>query len=158
MFESSAWFAPAALCGSCLFALTAVYTDARRREISNRLVAGSALLWAVTAGLAPAALDATPWAALACGAGGLAAGYGFHALGWLGGGDGKLLAALALWMGPEDLGLWLLGTALIGLLLALAAIARQTGDLRARGIPFAWAMAPPAVTLLVARAVALSGG
>ena len=157
MFASDAWFGPAALCGSCLLALTAMYTDALRREIPDWLVIGSVLLWTAAAWLAPSALNAVPSEALACGAGGLAAGYGFHALGWLGGGDGKLLATLALWLGPKDLGLWLLGTALLGLLLALVAIARPAGDLRARGIPFAWAMAPPAVTLLLARAVALSG-
>ena len=121
-------------------------------------MAGLVALWPITVWLAPEVLGARPWAALVCGAGGLAAGYGFHALGWLGGGDGKLLAALALWLGPKDLGLWLLATAALGLLLALLALARPAGDFRTRGIPFAWAMVPPAATLLIARAAALSGG
>ena len=157
MFVSGAWLGSALLCGSCLLALVAMYTDARRREIPNWPVAGIALLWAIAAWLAPQSSGVAIWAALACGLGGLAAGYAFHALGWLGGGDGKLLGVLALWMGPKDLGLWLLATALLGLLLVLLALGRRTGDLRIRGIPFAWAMAPPAAVLLVARAVDWSG-
>ena len=85
-------------------------------------------------------------------------GFGFHALGWLGGGDGKLLATLALWLGPTHLGLWLLGTATIGLALAMTALAFRNGDFRTRGIPFAWAMVPPAAMLLLSRAADLYDG
>ena len=65
-------------------------------------------LWGVSALLAPWALGTTPLAGLACGCAGLGAGFAFHALGWLGGGDGKLLAAVALWLGPADVGFGLL--------------------------------------------------
>ena len=135
-----------------------MYEDWRRREIPHWVVAGLVTWWIMAAWVVPSALDAARWTALVCGVGGLAAGYGFHALGWLGGGDGKLLAVLALWLGPKDLGLWLLGTAALGLLLSLLTLSRPTGDFRTRGIPFAWAMVPPAATLLIARAAALSGG
>ena len=148
----------AALCGACLLALASMYTDGRRRQIPHWLLAGLVVLWAWAAWQAPESLDAGPAAALACGAGGLAAGFGLHALGWLGGGDGKLLAALALWLGPKDTGLWLLATALLGLMLVLSAMVRRTGDFHVRGIPLAWAMAPPAAALLVARMVRLHGG
>ena len=148
----------AVLGGACVFGLAALYTDWRQREIPHWLGLGLGLLWAVAAWLAPEALDAAPLIALACGAGALAVGFALHALGWLGGGDGKLLAALAVWIGPVDLVWWLVATALLGLLLLLFALMRRSGDLRTRGIPFAWAMAPPAIVILLERAVALSGG
>lgn len=92
-----------------------------------------------------------------CGGGALAAGVLFQQLGWLGGGDGKLMGALALWIGPRELGWWLLGTAVLGMSMVLFALARPNGDFRARGIPFAWAIVPPAAVLLVSRANSLIG-
>lgn len=145
-----------ALLGAAALALAALYSDAKRREIPQHQPIGIAALWLAAAFAAPAALDATALAGLACGAVALVIGYGFYLAGWLGAGDGKLLAALALWMGhPLELGLWLLGVTALGLALILIALARPKGDFRTRGIPFAWAIAPPAATLLVARALAL---
>ena len=88
----------------------------------------------------------------------LAVGYLFFRAGWLGGGDGKLLGVLALWLGPNDVGLWLLATAVLGLLLVVLALIRPGGDFRARGIPFAWAMVPPASALLLSRAFVQGSG
>ena len=150
------WLGFAALLGAAVLVATALYSDAKRREIPQHVPIGVAALWLAVAFLSPAALDATALAGLACGVGALGVGYVFHFIGWLGAGDGKLLAALALWMGdPLDLSLWLLAVAALGLVLVLIALARPNGDFRARGIPFAWAIAPPAATLLVARALAL---
>ena len=148
------WLGSAALLGSALLALAAVWTDLSRREIPHWILAGMALLWLAAAWLEPQALSAAPLAGLACGVGGLALGFVFHALGWLGGGDGKLLAVLALWLGPGDLGLALLAAGALALLLALAALARPNGALRRRGLPCALAIAPPAATLMAARALA----
>ncbi len=145
------------LCGASLIATAALYTDARHREIPHWLIAGLTLLWVVAVLSAPQTLNASVWAALLCGAGALIAGLVFHRLGWLGGGDGKLLGVMALWLGPWDLGLWLIGTAFLGLLLVLFALARPSGDFQARGIPFAWAIVPPAVAVLLARAASLAG-
>ncbi|MFN3745142.1 MAG: prepilin peptidase [Hyphomicrobiaceae bacterium] len=50
----------------------------------------------------------------------LAIGIGMFALGWLGGGDAKLLAATALWLGFDHLLPYLLLTAVAGGALALA--------------------------------------
>jgi prepilin peptidase CpaA len=50
----------------------------------------------------------------------LAVGIGMFALGWLGGGDAKLLAATALWLGFDHLLPYLLLTAIAGGALALA--------------------------------------
>ena len=148
------WLGVVALLGSALLALAAVWTDLARREIPHWVPAGAALLWLAAAWLEPQALHAAPLASLACGAAGLALGFLLHALGWLGGGDGKLLAVLALWLGPWDLGLALIATGALGLLLALAALARPKGTLRQRGLPCALALSPPAATLLAARALA----
>ena len=109
-------------------------------------------LWGFSALLAPWALGTTPLAGLACGCAGLGAGFAFHALGWLGGGDGKLLAAVALWLGPSDVGFGLLAAAALLLPMCVAARRRPAGSL-GDGIPFACALAPPAAILLVARAI-----
>ena len=138
-----------ALFGAAVIAVAALYTDVKHRTIPNWLVGGLAMFWALAGWLAP---NASAWATLLCASGLLAAGYLFHRLGWLGGGDGKLMGALALWIGPWEFGLWLLGTAFLGLGLVLIALARPAGDFRTRGIPFAWAIVPPAVVLLVSRA------
>ena len=145
------------LCGASLLATAALYTDASRREIPHWLIVSLLLLWVLAVPLAPPTLNASAWAGLLCGAGALVAGLVFHRLGWLGGGDGKLLGVMALWLGPWDLGLWLIGTAFLGLLMVLLALARPGGDFQARGIPFAWAIVPPAVALLLARAASLAG-
>ena len=50
----------------------------------------------------------------------LAATFALFALGVMGGGDAKLISALALWMGPAHLGPFLLLLALLGGLTALA--------------------------------------
>ena len=148
------WFGVSALFCGALLALAAVWTDLTRREIPHWIPAGLALFWLAAVLLEPRALNAAPINGLACGAGGLALGFVLHALGWLGGGDGKLLAVLAMWLGPADWGLALLATAVLGLFLVLAALPQRTGDLRRRGIPCALAIAPPAAALLAVRAVA----
>lgn len=149
------WFGVAALSCGALLALAAVWTDLARREIPHWIPAGLALFWLAAALLEPRALNAAPISGLACGAGGLALGFALHALGWLGGGDGKLLAVLAMWLGPADWGLALLATGVLGLFLVLAALPQCAGEeLRRRGIPCALAIAPPAAALLAVRAVA----
>ena len=158
MFSNQPLFAEAALYSAALVVLASLYTDGRHRDIPNSLVVGLAALWALSAGFAPQALSVAPSVALAYGAGALAFGYGLYALGWLGGGDGKLLAALTIWLAPQDLWLWLLATALLGSALVLVAVCRPRGDMNTRSIPFAWAMAPPAAMLLIARAVDLGSG
>ena len=110
------------------------------------------LSWLVGAVLAPEAINGRVLASVLCGLAGLLLGFVFHALGWLGGGDGKLLAALALWLGPADVALALVCTGVIGAMLTLLALMRWTGW-RRRGIPCAVAIVPPAAVLLVFRAI-----
>jgi len=80
--------------------LVAAYTDIRRRQIDNTLNAGIALAaplfwWASHMGLAEIGWQV----ALAVGA--LVVLAGLFAIGAMGGGDVKLLVALALWIKPQ---------------------------------------------------------
>lgn len=138
-------------------ALAAMYKDWRRREVPHWTLVGLLGVWLVLVMTAPERLGFAPWAGLACGIGALAFGLLCYALGWWGAGDGKLLAALAVWVGPDQLPLALLGTAAVGLLLLAVAIVLPTGDFRRRGVPFAVAIAVPAATLLAARVGTLGG-
>ena len=146
------WLGLAAIAVGVSIALVAVWTDIQRREVPHWIVGGLVTSWLAAATLEPEAIDASPIASVACGLAGLLFGFVLHALGWLGGGDGKLLAALALWLGPADIGLALLGTGFLGGLLVLLALARRD-RWRHRELPCAVAIVPPAATLLIVRAV-----
>ena len=123
--------------------LTAAVTDWRRRQIDNWLNAGIALAaplywWA-------SGLDLWPGVALQLGVG-LAAFVVFasmFALKWMGGGDVKLLTALALWIEPTWFLQLLIMMALVGGLLTLVMgawhIARRQRDRLA--IPYGVAIA-----------------
>ena len=79
--------------------LVAAVTDIRRRQIDNWLNAaialGAPLFWVAT-GLS---LEAIGWQ-LGIALSSLAVFAGLFAIGWMGGGDVKLLTALALWIQP----------------------------------------------------------
>ena len=106
-----------------LAAVVAIYMvvavqDLRQRRVSNVLCVGIALLgvarWAVLFQLAPAV-----WA-LAAAVTLFGIGIGLFALGWLGGGDVKLISATALLIGgPTDTLRFLFLMSLIGSALAL---------------------------------------
>jgi prepilin peptidase CpaA len=87
---------------------------------------------------------------------GLVVGLGLFALGYIGGGDAKLYAAIALWLGPHDLLPYTLMAAILGGLLTLmllalrqfplpAGLARQSWLLKLHdqqsGIPYGVALA-----------------
>ena len=145
--------ATALLC-CVLLSLVAVWTDVKRREVPHWIIGTLVVLWVLTAVMAPEALNGEPMMGAVCGAATLVVGFCLHAMGWLGGGDGKLLAALAMWLGPADLGLALLATGVFGLLLALPALFRLSTLFRERGIPYACAITPPAAAILAVRAIA----
>jgi len=70
--------------------------------IPNFLSAALAALFLVFAAIAGFSLGLLGWH-LAAGLAGLALGFLLFALGWIGGGDAKLFAAVALWLGFSDL-------------------------------------------------------
>lgn len=96
----------------------AACSDLLTMRISNRLVAlvvvGFVVL-ALFAGLSPAAIGMH----VAAGTLVLAVTFALFALGWIGGGDAKLTAAIALWMGFELLLPFLLYASVFGGLLTL---------------------------------------
>ena len=66
----------------------------------------------------------------AVGAGVLILAAGMFALGWIGGGDAKLMAAAALWLGLRGLAPFAIYTAIAGGLLALALVALRSAWVR----------------------------
>jgi prepilin peptidase CpaA len=135
------------LAAVALFAAAAV-TDGRVRRIPNPLPLGLALLGlariaaglAAGAGVVAAALDLAAAAAVF-----LAGAFAFR-FRLLGGGDVKLLAAGALWLGAAALGPFLLATALAGGALALALLVvrllrRPDADGIAASLPYGIAIA-----------------
>ena len=128
-----------------------MWQDWRSRQVPHWTVVGLLTLWLVLVLTAPERLGFGPWAGLLCGGAALALGMLCYALGWWGAGDAKLLAVLALWVGPDDLPAALAGTAAVGLVLLAAALAVPRGDFRKRGLPFAAALVVPAATVLAAR-------
>lgn len=76
---------------------------------------------------------------LAAGVTMLVVGIGMFALGWVGGGDAKLLAAGALWLGLPQLAPFLLLTGAIGALLMLLIVAYRSFPASALPIPD-WAL------------------
>src|SRR5258706_2119852 len=90
---------------------------------------------ALAAAFVPAALAAGASAhqimlAVAVGAGAITVGVAMFSLGWLGGGDAKLMAAASLWIGMPGLAPFLLYTGLAGGALALALLALRSAWLR----------------------------
>ena len=99
----------------------AAAVDLHRRVIPNWNVVATTLLGAV----ALIASDPSAfWMHLAIALAVLASGIAVWGLGWLGGGDVKLIAALALWAGPDQVAGLLLTIALSGGALALLVMMR----------------------------------
>lgn len=100
----------------------AAWLDIRHRRIPNTVVVAVALLWLpyATGGGLLAVAAAVVTAVVALGVG-----IAVWRLGWLGGGDVKLVAALSLWAGPAHTPELLLVIALGGGVLAMAVGAAQ---------------------------------
>lgn len=99
--------------------VTAAISDLMTMTIPNRLVLALVASFAVAAPLS--GMDA--WALLAhLGAAALVLviGFALFAPGWIGGGDAKLAAAIALWLGFEPLLAWFVSFAMLGGSLTLA--------------------------------------
>lgn len=115
--------AATALCAALgLLLLVAAWGDIRRRIIPNRLNAAIALM----APLSWWAGGLSPWpgmaAQLGLGLGVFALFAGLFYLGLMGGGDVKLIGALALWLPPVEIVRMLVLTALAGGVVTLAVL------------------------------------
>ncbi len=115
----------ALIIGLCVLLVTASVTDWRRREIDNWLngaIAVAAPLFWFATGLEP-----WPDMAIQLGMGALVFGIfaGLFALGAMGGGDVKLLGALALWFAPFPMLRLIIIMSVIGGALTLIMLIRQ---------------------------------
>ncbi|MDE0407408.1 MAG: prepilin peptidase [Alphaproteobacteria bacterium] len=131
--------------------------DLRTRRIPNAVPLALLALFAVhaAAGGGGAPAPGAIWAHLAIGAALLAGGFALYLTGSFGAGDAKLIAVAGAWIGPADLSLFLLGLAACAFALSLFALLPfdRTRRLR-RELPFAVAIAPPAVAVMMPRALA----
>ena len=115
----------------------AALSDLFTMTISNRISIALVVIFlpfAVLAGLSPFDIVIH----LACGLGVLTLAFGLFAFGWIGGGDAKLAAATAVWMGWEHLGDYGLYAALIGGMLTLAILTGRSAPLPAFALRFDW--------------------
>lgn len=97
----------------------AASSDLLTMKISNALVILLALAFFVVAIAVQLPFDVLGMHAL-CGLAVLVAGFAFFAFGWIGGGDAKLAAAIALWLGFGQAMPFLIYAALFGGVLTLA--------------------------------------
>ena len=152
--DAAFWLVLVVLC------LAAAATDVRSYRIPNAIPIAVALLLLVRLAVVGSWHDV--WLALMVGSIALTIGFGLFMLGWLGGGDVKLIAALSLWAGPERVYEFVYVIALsggvmaLGLLVSLtflrlsAKLKGQRGrqiSIRGRHLPYGVAIAAGAVYL-----------
>ena len=145
-----------------LLLVTAAIFDLASFTIPNFLNLALFAAFAVFAGVIGLSLGAAGWHVLA-GLLGLVVGFTLFALGWIGGGDAKLFAAVALWLGFTDMMVYALVASICGGALTLAILllrqcplpallARQSWLLRLHdehsGIPYGVALAAGAFLIL----------
>jgi len=135
--------------------LTAAFTDLKRRQIDNWLNAAVALL-------APAfwwASGLDPWPGMALQVGIAAITFlvcaGLFAIRMMGGGDVKLLAALALWFSPLTFGYLVFWMSMIGAVLTVDC--HPIGDGRA-AIPYGVAICAAGLLTLATKSLPLLHG
>lgn len=139
---------------ACALFAASVVSDLCWRRVPNTLVLvllGLFGVYAVSGSVGPAT---ALWTHLAIGAVFLAAGFALYLTGGFGAGDAKLIAVAVLWIGPTDLSQYLFGLAACAFALSAFALLpfERTRRLR-RELPFAVAIAPPAVAVMIPRAL-----
>jgi prepilin peptidase CpaA len=112
--------------------IVAALKDISSFTIPNWISIALALGFAPAALIVHASLPVIGWS-FAGGAGVFALAVGMFALGWIGGGDAKLMGAAALWVGLRGLAPFALYTGLAGGALALGLVALRSAWIR----PFA---------------------
>ncbi len=155
----------AAFVALAFFSVAMIYAalqDATTLTIRNRLVMAIAVAFVVFAPLAGFGIVEMAQA-FGTGALVLLVTFTLFAFGFIGGGDAKLAAATALWLGPEGTLVFLVYTMLIGGVLAMAMLMFRTAPLPATfygqawvarlqapgtGIPYALAMSPAALLVI----------
>ncbi|TAJ69045.1 MAG: pilus assembly protein CpaA [Phenylobacterium sp.] len=153
--------------------LAAAFSDAISFTIPNWISLALLALFPV-AGLAVGLPLSTLGLHLAIGVAALLAGMVMFALRWMGGGDAKLIAAAALWLGWPALTTFVLGTAVAGGGLAILLLSLRSANLRPivalgprwvnrladgeQGIPYGLAIAIGALTAFASSPFAAAVG
>ena len=142
----------------CALLAASVVFDLASRQIPNAVPAAMLGLFALLVAVVGHRDVAPLWAHLFTGALLLALGFVLFLMGALGAGDGKLMAAAGLWIGPAGIGSFLFGVGLLGIGLGLVSLLPFDATRRLRDdLPFAVAIAPPAIALLTMRALVSAG-
>lgn len=102
-----------------LFLLGVMVYDLTRYIIPNWMVLVLLVLWPVMVWMQPMPDDFNLWYTLGVGVAAFIIGIAIFALRWMGGGDVKLLAVLALWLGPQSILPFLVYMGALGGILAL---------------------------------------
>ncbi len=142
----------------CALLAAAVVFDLISRQIPNTVPVALFGLFALHVAVT-GHRDMVPlWAHVLTGAVLLAVGFVLYLMGALGAGDGKLMAAAGLWVGPAHVGSFLVGVGLLGLGLGLFSLLPFDATRRLRNdLPFAAAISPPAIAILALRAFLVAG-
>jgi len=117
--------------------IAAAMTDATSYTIPNRLSVFLAAAF-IPAALAMGVSSQVFAVSVGLGVVGLALGIAMFALRWIGGGDAKLLAACALWLGSSAVAPFLLWTAIAGGVLALGLMSLRKSPLPLSSFGPAW--------------------
>ena len=151
--EDSAVLTSVLLLLCCVLFGVALVSDLARRWIPDSVPLGLLILFVPYALLADTHATGPLWAHVLTGVILLLIGFIPFVLGGLGGGDGKLLAVAGLWVGPFEIVFFLVGLGLFSFGLSLFALLPLELTRRMRSnLPFAVAIAPPAIVLLTLRA------
>ena len=142
----------------CALLAAAVVFDLLHRRIPNTVPVALVGLFVLHVAVTGHRDMAPLWAHVLTGVVLLVVGFVLFLMGVLGAGDGKLMAVAALWVGPAGVGSFLFGVGLLGLGLGLVSLLPFDATRRLRNeLPFATAIAPPAIALLALRAFAVTG-
>lgn len=136
-----------------LFAASAV-CDLQRRRIPNAIPIALLGLFAAYAAVGGAGPPGGVWIDVGLGMLLLLAGFALYLTGGFGAGDAKLIAVAGVWCGAADLSLFLIGLGVCAFLLCLFALLPFDAMRRLRrNLPFAVAVAPPALAVMIPRAL-----
>ena len=139
---------------ACALFAASMVCDLRSRRVPNAIILALAGLFAAYAVAGGAGAPAELWVHLGIGALFLAAGFALYLTGGFGAGDGKLIAVAGLWVGPGDLTPFLFGLGACAFALSLYSLLpfERTRRLR-NNLPFALAIAPPVLAVMIPRAL-----
>ncbi len=121
------------------FMIYAAFSDIFTMTISNWISVGLVVAFVLLALLFGLPAATIGWH-LAVGTIVLVITFTFFSFGWIGGGDAKLAATTAVWMGVEHVGQYALGAALIGGALALTLLAFRRLPMPSWARAQAWVM------------------